>query len=200
MDNEFGCMSTMINENKIDMKFDMQPTLQNNQVILSPLLEDDFEALYAVASDPEIWKQHPNKDRWKREVFQTFFEGAMQSGGAFKIIDSESGEVIGSTRIYDYNDLDNSIFVGYTFYGVSYWGKGVNKGTKILMLNYLFQFVSKVILHVGSGNLRSQIAVARLGAEKTGEVEVGYYGEIPKINYVYEITKINWTKSKIQSI
>lgn len=175
----------------------MQPSLYNDQVILSPLQEDDFEELYAVASDPKIWEQHPSKDRWKRDVFQVFFEGAMQSGGAFKVTDRKTGEVIGSTRVYDYDESNNSIFVGYTFYGVSYWGSGINRGVKVLMLDYLFQFVSKVILHVGSGNLRSQIAVVRLGAEKVDEVEVGYYGDVPKINYVYEITKSSWSKNTI---
>lgn len=179
------------------MRFNTQPTLENDQVILLPLEEGDFEDLYRVASDPEIWSQHPSKDRWKRDVFQVFFEGAMQSKGAFKIIDKKTGEVVGSTRVYDFDESNNSIFVGYTFYGVSYWGTGVNKGVKKLMLDYLFQFVSKVMLHVGSGNLRSQIAVVRLGAEKVGEVEVGYYGEVPKINYVYEITKSSWSKNTI---
>lgn len=179
------------------MKLETQPTLENDQVILLPLQEGDFENLYSVASDPAIWIQHPSKDRWKRDVFQVFFEGAMQSNGAFKIIDKKTGKVIGSTRVYDFDASNNSIFVGYTFYSVSYWGTGVNKDVKMLMFDYLFQFVSKVILHVGSENLRSQIAVVRLGAEKVAEVEVGYYGEVPKINHVYEITKSSWSQNTI---
>lgn len=45
------------------MTFDTQPILENDKAILYPLQEEDFEALYAVASDPLIWEQHPNKDR-----------------------------------------------------------------------------------------------------------------------------------------
>jgi len=59
------------------MTFSIQPTLENENVRLVPLQEADFEALYEVASDPKVWEQHPNKDRWKREVFKTFFDGAM---------------------------------------------------------------------------------------------------------------------------
>lgn len=96
----------------------IQPILGNEKAILYPLREKDFEVLYAVASDPKIWEQHPNKERWKKEVFKTFFDGAMQSKGAFKIVDKTTGDTIGSTRFYGYNAGDNSIFIGYTFYAV----------------------------------------------------------------------------------
>lgn len=169
------------------MKFDIQTYLENERVALHALREEDFEELYAAASDPRIWEQHPNKDRWKREVFENFFKGAMESGGAYKIVDKETGAVIGSTRIYDYDEASNSIFIGYTFFAVSYWGQGFNRMVKELMLNYLFQHVSKVYFHIGAVNVRSQKSIERIGAQKIGEEEVTYYGEAPKLNYVYEI-------------
>jgi N-acetyltransferase len=181
------------------MNFNIQPTLENDKVILYPLQEDDFEALYAVASDPRVWEQHPNKDRWKREVFTTFFEGAIQSKGAFKIVDKATGEIAGSTRIYDYNEQDNSILIGYTFFGTAYWGKGSNPSVKALLLDYLFDFVTQVHFHIGASNIRSQIAIGRLGAKKTGELEVAYYGELPKLNYIFSIEKEEWLANKITS-
>lgn len=174
------------------MKFSIQPLLENEQAKLIPLKEDDFEELYHVASDPEIWKQHPNKNRYQREVFQTFFEGALQSKGAFKIIDKKSNDVIGSTRFYEYNSKDNSIFIGYTFYATACWGKGYNLSVKKMMLDYIFKYVTKVIFHIGAENIRSQVAISRLGAIKTGEEEVTYFGESPKLNFVYTITKSEW--------
>jgi len=174
------------------MEINIQPTLKNEGVILYPLEENDFEALYDVASDPKIWEQHPNKDRWKKEVFQTFFDGALQSKGAFKIAENITGNPIGSTRYYDYNETDNSIFIGYTFYGTSCWGNGINKSVKAIMLDYIFQFVSKVNFHIGSNNTRSQIAIGRIGAQKIAEEEVAYFGEETKLNFVYEIPKENW--------
>lgn len=174
------------------MDFNIQPILKNNKVILYPLEEKDFEALYAVASDPKIWEQHPNKDRWKKEVFKIFFDGAMQSKGAFRIVDKTTGSTIGSTRIYDYNEQENSIFIGYTFYATAYWGKGINRLVKAIMLDYIFQYVSKVNFHIGSDNIRSQIAIGRIGAEKISEQEVTYFGEAPKLNFVYEISKEKW--------
>ena len=65
------------------MDFSIQPILENSKVRLVPLQETDFEKLYKVASDPLVWEQHPNKNRYEREVFQNFFEGAMISKGAF---------------------------------------------------------------------------------------------------------------------
>lgn len=173
----------------------IQTSLENEQVILVPLQDEDFEALYAVASDPELWAQHPNKDRWQRAVFKVFFEGAMQSKGAFKIIDKVSQSLVGSTRFYDYKAEDDSIFIGYTFYARSCWGKGINQAVKKMMLDYIFRFVSKVNFHIGAENVRSQIAIGRLGARKVAEEVVAYFGEPDRLNFVYEILKDDWCKS-----
>ncbi len=174
---------------------DLQPThLSNTIVQLVPLAETDFENLYACASDPEVWEQHPNKDRYQREVFEVFFKGALESGGAFKIVETESGKTIGSTRFYDYNPKDKSVLIGYTFYAKAYWGKGLNPTVKKLMLDYAFRFVNTVYFHVGSQNKRSQIAMERLGAQKIDEQLIEYYGETPKLNFIYEIRKENGEK------
>lgn len=170
-----------------------QIRLENKEFSLQPLTETDFEIVYAAASDPVIWEQHPNKDRWKREVFRTFFEGAIQSGGAYKIIRKSDNAVIGSTRFYDYNAEESSVLIGYTFYVAECWGKGINSQVKALMFDYAFDFVESIYLHVGAENIRSQIAVDRLGAIKTEEREVAYHGELPKQNYIYRLDKGSWT-------
>ncbi|MET0463294.1 MAG: GNAT family N-acetyltransferase [Chitinophagaceae bacterium] len=176
------------------MEINIQPILENEKAMLIPLKADEFAQLYAVASDPKVWEQHPNKDRWKSEVFQVFFDGAVQSKGAFKIIDKATGSVAGSTRFYDYDKANDSILIGYTFYGTSYWGTGFNRSVKKLMLDYIFQFVSTVYFHIGATNTRSQIAIGRVGAKKVGEQEVTYFGEAPKENFVYKIDKRDWIR------
>lgn len=176
------------------MNFSVQPILEDDELQLIPLVQGDFESVYEVASDPKVWEQHPNKDRYKRDVFESFFQGAMESKGAFKIIDKASGDVLGSTRYYNYDEDDSSIFIGYTFYGTKSWGKGINPKVKKLMLDYIFQFVDKVHFHVGKENLRSQIAMERLGGIKTGEEEVAYFAEPTRTNFVYEIKKESWLK------
>ncbi|MFZ4428272.1 MAG: GNAT family N-acetyltransferase [Saprospiraceae bacterium] len=176
----------------MDLPFSIQPILEDDRAALYPLRREDFEALYAAASDPAVWAQHPNPDRWQRPVFEVFFEGAMQSAGAFRIVDKSSGDLAGSTRIYGYDPLEDSIMIGYTFFATRYWGKGFNPATKALLFDYLFQYVSKIRFHIGASNLRSQIAITRLGAEKVAELEVAYFGEAPKTNFEYCLTRDHW--------
>jgi RimJ/RimL family protein N-acetyltransferase len=174
------------------MKFSIQPNLKNEKATLRPLEEDDFEALYQTASDPLIWSQHPNKTRYQREVFKVFFEGAMKSKGAFIIKDAHTHEIAGSTRYYDYDPVKKLILIGYTFYATKYWGTGLNLSVKKTMLDYIFQFVNIVHFHIGANNVRSQIAITRLGAKKIGEINVAYFGEPPAINHIYQIEKGEW--------
>lgn len=177
------------------MHFNLQPTLENEFVKIQPLKKSDFEKLYTVACDPLVWEQHPNKDRYKREVFKVFFKGAIESGGAFLVSDNQTGEAIGSSRFYDYNLENKSILIGYTFFARSHWGSKYNPALKNLMIQYAFQFVDSVIFHIGANNIRSQKAIEKLGAKKINELEVEYYGEPSKLNFVYKIKKEDWQKS-----
>jgi RimJ/RimL family protein N-acetyltransferase len=176
------------------MNISLQPTLQNKLILLQPLQESDFERLFAVASDPLIWEQHPNKNRYQRDVFQNYFEGAMQSKGALIILDKASGEVAGCSRFYDYHKSDSSVFIGYTFFGRKFWGKQYNPASKQLMLDYAFEYVNTVKFHIGATNIRSQIAIERVGAVKTKEVIVAYHGEPDRLNFEYELTREAWMK------
>jgi len=167
-----------------------QPELENEIVKLVPLQKSDFELLYAVASDPLIWEQHPNKDRWKKDVFENFFRGAIESGGAYKIIDKHSGRVIGSTRFYGYNSEEREVSIGYTFFAREYWGGKSNPLVKKLMMEYAFKHVDSVLFHIGAVNIRSQKAIERLGAVKIAEEQIAYYGEESKLNFIYRIKKL----------
>jgi RimJ/RimL family protein N-acetyltransferase len=91
------------------MNFDLQPILENDLIKVVPLKESDFETLFAVASDPLIWEQHPNKDRYKREVFENFFKGAIESKGAFIVYEKETNKIVGSSRYYELNEADSSV-------------------------------------------------------------------------------------------
>ena len=154
---------------------------------------DDFETLFAVASDPLIWEQHPNKNRYQRAEFENYFKGAIESGGAFLISDNNTGQVMGSTRLYDLNITEKSILIGYTFIARSHWGRGYNQALKKLLLNYAFKMLATVYFHVGAGNIRSQKAMEKLGALNAGELDVAYFGEQVKRNLIYKIEKKDWT-------
>ena len=168
----------------------LQPNhLSNHLIRLEPLQALHLVELYEVASDPLIWAQHPNPNRYQKEVFESFFEGALASGGAFIVRDVDTGKALGSTRFYDLKPLDNEIKIGYTFFSRDCWGKGINKQVKTLMLNYAFIYIEKVIFHIGAQNIRSQIAIEKLGAKKVSEEMVAYYNEPDRLNFVYEMMR-----------
>ena len=102
------------------MPFNLQPTLQNSLLKLVPLQEQDFEALYQVASDPLLWRQSPSKDRYQRPVFEIFFREAIQSKGAFLVYDIKTAKIIGTSRYHDIHSADESITIGYTFLARAY--------------------------------------------------------------------------------
>ncbi len=167
----------------------LQPTLASTWIRLVPLREADFETLYNVASDPLIWTQHPNPDRYQRDVFRRYFDGAIQSGGAFQVLDARNDQPIGCTRYYNYNPELKSVLIGYTFLARSHWGGVFNPAMKQLMLEHAFTSVQTVLFHIGINNRRSRIAIERLGATFVRELEVAYHAEPLKQNVEYAITR-----------
>ena len=174
---------------------DLQPILTGNLVTLRPLTAADFAELFGAAGDPRIWEQHPEPDRYKREVFQKFFDGALESKGAFAIIDLQTNKIIGSSRYYDHKPAGNEICIGYTFLERAYWGKGYNREAKRLMLRHAFGFVRRVLFEVGVGNVRSQKALGNIGAQRVGRIEVAGLDGTPMPCFVYSIDRESseWT-------
>ena len=150
------------------MPFELQPILKSEILELRPLRADDFEDLYAVASDPLILAQHPNSDRYKLDVFRKFFQEALESGGALIAIDRKDDRVIGSSRFHCYDLERSEIEIGWTFLARSHWGGVYNGEMKRLMLSHAFKFVDNVIFLVGANNLRSQRAVEKIGGVRAG--------------------------------
>jgi RimJ/RimL family protein N-acetyltransferase len=145
------------------MAFDLQPTLQGTLIKLRPLRPEDFASLYEVASDPLIWEQHPDRNRYEEKVFREFFRVALESGGALLAIDAVNDRVIGSSRYHGYNSEKSEIEVGWTFLARSHWGGIYNKEMKQLMLRHAFRFVDAVVFLIGPDNIRSQRAVEKIG-------------------------------------
>lgn len=153
--------------------FELQPHLSGALVDLRPLRREDWSAVFAAASDPLIWEQHPSNDRYKKEVFREFFESAMDSGGAFAVLDLVTGEVIGSTRYCNHVPEQSQIEIGYTFLARSHWGGRYNGEMKRLMLDHAFRFVDSVVFTIGPENWRSRRAVEKIGGEFLRDVFAG---------------------------
>ncbi|WP_375605298.1 GNAT family N-acetyltransferase [Flavobacterium davisii] len=173
----------------------LQPQLENENILLVPLEEEDLGALYHVASDPLIWEQHPKKDRYQIDSFKIFFEEAIDSKGAFKIIDKKQNIIIGSSRYYDLDLEDKSILIGYTFLSRDYWGSLYNSQIKKLMLDYAFEYLDKVYFTVGALNIRSQKAIEKIGGIKNKEFSVFYDNQPDVLKFQYVIEKSIWLKN-----
>ena len=171
------------------MAFDLQPHLTGELLELRPLAPNDWDDLFAVASDPLIWEQHPEPDRYKKNVFRVFFQGALESGGAFAIIDRKTQQIIGSTRFYGYDPEKSEIEIGWTFLARKYWGGRYNAEMKRLLLNHAFKFVENVVFFIGENNVRSQKAIEKVGAIRVGTATRAYGNHPPARNVKYVIRK-----------
>ena len=148
------------------MKFELQPTLRGDLLELRPLRPEDYDAVYGAASDPLIWAGHPQPDRYKPEVFQAYWDGALESGGAFAIIERATGRIIGSSRYC--NLTDDEVEIGWTFLQREFWGGRYNRELKSLMIDHAVQFRDRIVFVVGETNLRSRRAMEKIGGRIVG--------------------------------
>ena len=168
---------------------DWQPVLEGERLLLRPLQAEDWDALFAVASDREIWAIHPAHDRWQEPVFRAFFDDALANRGAVAVIDRSSGAIVGSSRWQGHESEDGgSVEIGWTFLARSHWGGQFNPELKRLMLAHAFTHVRRVVFHVGEANLRSRRALEKIGARLTDERDVILMAGREVRHIIYEIT------------
>lgn len=167
---------------------DLQPTLVGERVLIRPVTPADWEGMYAVASDPELWALHPATDRYQEPVFREFFDGALATGSAFALTERESGKIIGSSRYFGHDPELDEIEIGWTFLGRDYWGGSYNREIKQLMLAHAFGFVGTVVFWVGVDNHRSRRAMEKIGGVlRDGQKTRAATGDAPHV--VYEIRR-----------
>ncbi|WP_379548129.1 GNAT family N-acetyltransferase [Qipengyuania sp. DSG2-2] len=183
---------------------DRQPTLETERLVLRPLTEADREALFAIASDPMVWEQHPIHDRWRREVFDPFFDEGLASGGALTVVrrgDEERDEqIIGSTRYDRYDPEDGgSVEIGWTYLARSHWGKGTNPEMKRAMLSHAFEHVAEVRFRVGDTNYRSRNALEAIGAVRTEHYDLDRYQGRRVVHLTYAIGREDFATGPLAS-
>lgn len=169
---------------------DRQPVLSGERLVLRPLRDDDWDALFAVASDAQLWALHPMHDRWQQPVFRAFFADALEQGGALAVIERATGGVIGSSRFQGHDPADGgSVEIGWTFLARQHWGSGYNAEMKQLMLGHALRFVERVLFRVGEDNVISRRAMEKIGGRLMDEVEriATDRGEI--VHVVYQIDR-----------
>ena len=167
-----------------------QPKLGGTTVVATPLQEADYDALFVVASDPELWATHFVKDRYLKPKFDLYFRSRMDSKGALLVSNKNTGEVIGSSRFSSHDPEAGTVEIGGTFFKRSYWGTGVNRELKILMLTHAFKYVEIVKFLVGINNFRSQAAMKKIG----GRIVTDLASQRPGGEVVFHITKMEFSE------
>jgi RimJ/RimL family protein N-acetyltransferase len=168
---------------------DRQPTLTGNRVALRPARLEDWDALYAIASDPLIWEVHPAHDRWQEPVFRAYFDAGLASGGMLAITDAQTGALIGSSR-YDFGRGEpGEVEIGWTFLARDQWGGGYNAEMKRLMIGHALASVDRVIFLVGENNIRSRRAMEKIGGRLTDRVHRADMAGRAVVHVIYAIDR-----------
>ena len=81
-----------------------------------------------------------------------------------------TGRAIGSTRLLDVRPADRQVEIGATFLAREFWRTPANTESKYLFLRHCFETLGcvRVALKTDDRNVRSQEAIARLGATREG--------------------------------
>jgi len=172
---------------------DLQPTLEGRHMTLRPLAAQDFHEMFAAASDPLMWAQHPDPSRGTREGFPKFFEGALQSKACLVAVDGARQSVIGWSRYSNYFPGER-LTIGFTFLARSHWGGAANAEMKRLMLRHAFTDVPEVLFTVAERNLRSRRAVEKLGAQLAGAEDAPRWGQF---HVIYRLTSLLWARGAV---
>lgn len=148
--------------------------LEDEVVRLEPLNNDHFPALIAIGRHKEIWEQLPvdgsDEDVLLGALRDALLKRISGEQYAFTVIDKATGNIIGSTRLFEIFENHKKLEIGWTWYDPAYWGKGHNLHCKLLLLTYCFETLgaNRVQLKTRNTNYRSQAAIKKIGAKFEG--------------------------------
>jgi RimJ/RimL family protein N-acetyltransferase len=166
---------------------DLQPTLQGESVLLRPIRPEDHDALLAVAADPELWAQHPARDRYREAEFRTYFECWLMRGGGLIICERSTRRPIGASCYSFEGRRPGEVEIGWTFLARDHWGGATNREVKRLMIRHALSSVERVVFRVAATNMRSRRALEKIGARLTDRTEEIEVAGSPTLHVVYEI-------------
>ncbi len=149
--------------------------LIGTRVRLEPLRPEHAPDLLEAAQDDEIWAYMPALRPRRREDMDRLIADALADGTAgtriaFAIVARDSGRAVGSTSYLDLEPVHRRLEIGWTWLARDRWRTAANTEAKRLLLAHAFEVVGavRVALKTDGRNLRSQQAIARLGARREG--------------------------------
>lgn len=152
------------------------PVLEGHGVRLVPCLLDHVAEL-SMAQDGDTWTWMSESGATP-ELMHGFVErglAAVQSGSAqvwttVVLHGDGTSEIAGSSRLADLDLHHRRGEIGWTWIAPKYRGAGLNPRVKLLQLRHAFETLNlrRVALKTHHGNLRSQAAMLKLGAQFEG--------------------------------
>ena len=150
-------------------------TLETSLLKLVPMTMQHLNDYCLAGNYPQVWQHMPiNRSAshdiarpWMQEAVDEMAEGLQL---AFITIDKKTNKVIGSTRLFRYNEKDNSIELGHTFITPEFQRSYVNSHAKYLMLKHAFEQLNMVRVEICTheDNQQSRNAIARIGGKFEG--------------------------------
>lgn len=190
----------------------MNPTpvvLYGDLVKLEPLDESHAEDLLAASVDPDIWLYCPIPQPVNLADMKAFIRSAWKDAATgdqvpFAIVDDKTGRAVGSTRYMDIRRSWRTLEIGWTWLAASVQRTGVNTECKYLLLKHAFDDLGalRVQFKTDARNVKSQEAIARLGAVKEGVLRkqrINHDGFVRDAVY-YSIIDTEWpgVKTRLQ--
>jgi RimJ/RimL family protein N-acetyltransferase len=149
-------------------------TLTGKLVTLTPLKPEHASALVAAASDGNLWELWytpvPSSTTIDAYLTQAFNDQAAGSALPFAVIDNSTKKIIGSTRFWNADNVNQRAEIGCTWYAKSFQKTGVNTECKYLLLTHAFETLNAIAVEFRTHwhNHASRAAIARLGAKQDG--------------------------------
>ncbi|MDB5091444.1 MAG: Protein N-acetyltransferase, RimJ/RimL family [Mucilaginibacter sp.] len=159
------------------LNFDLNANyaLEDERVLLRPLLESDFELLLPFATnEPDTWKYSylsaRGEDGMRRYIKDALDNKAAGKEYPFIVYDKQTQSYAGSTRFYDIQQNWQTMQLGYTWYGERFRGTGLNKHCKFLLLQLAFETLDavRVEFRADARNDRSIAAMKSIGCVPEG--------------------------------
>ena len=128
--------------------FTQEYTLENERVLLRPLLLSDLPILEKyVMEEPDLWQYSLvaiNDIADLEKYIQDAIEARkLKTAYPFIVFDKLLQEYVGCTRFYDIQLTFKSTQLGYTWYSKKEWGTGLNQHCKFLLLQFAWVFIFK---------------------------------------------------------
>lgn len=159
----------------MDLDFSKDIQLENERVLLRPLMENDWINLLKIASEHEDLVQFSPIKIHTEEHLKDYIKNCLDSRDAksyysFIVFDKQTNEYAGSTSFMAISNKDKRLEIGSTWIGKGFQRTGLNRQCKFLLMQYAFDVLEfeRVELKTDERNIQSRNAIQAIGGQFEG--------------------------------